>query len=334
LAIALATHFPEDEIWLLSDQSFPHPHPALRNLKAGSAPSGFVNRRWWLWGLPAQLREKHADVFHGTDFAVPYRAVRPSVLTLHDLSPWLDPAWHSAAQRVRHRTPVLLKLGLATLVLTPTEAIRREAISRFHLAPERVVSIPHAASSLFRPAVVDPPAVPYFLFVGTLEPRKNLLMALEAWRVLRRSYSVDLVLAGRRRADFPELTPEPGLRILGEVPNEALPGLYSGCLACLYPSFYEGFGLPVLEAMQCGAAVVASTDPAVLETSGGAALHADARDTAAWVGAMRAVLEIPDRVRSLREASLRRAAEFSWHKTALRTREVYEEAIRRFRGSR
>jgi glycosyltransferase involved in cell wall biosynthesis len=134
---------------------------------------------------------------------------------------------------------------------------------------------------------------------------------------------VDLVLAGRAREDFKTPAPEPGLRILGEVPEQDLPALYSGALAFVYLSLYEGFGLPVLEAMQCGATVIASRDPAIMEVSGGAALHVDATDVQSLIEIMRAR---PVR----REESLKRAASFSWSITARKTREVYDAAARLF----
>lgn len=331
LAQALARLFPDDDFWLLSDQEFAHPNEIQRNLHAGQGPRRSIERRWWLWGLQSEISRHQIDVFHGTDFAVPYVPVRPSILTLHDLSPWLDPSWHAAADRVRNRTPVLLRLGLATLVLTPSEAIRHEAIERFRLPGDRIVSVPHAASALFRPVPVQAPATPYFLYVGTLEPRKNIPLLIECWREVRKSHDVDLVLVGRRRADFPEVAPEPGLRWLGAVPNESLPALYSSCVACVYPSFYEGFGLPVLEAMQCGAAVITSKDPAIVETGGDAVIALDVREPRAWIQALCAALESPDMLTGLRERALRRAAEFSWARTARLTMDVYVEAKRRFR---
>jgi glycosyltransferase involved in cell wall biosynthesis len=275
--------------------------------------------------LGRELHRLGADLVHGPDFAVPYLRRRPSVMTLHDLSPWMDPRWHHAAARVRRRTPILLDLGLATMVITPGEAVRRAAIERFRLAPDRVVSVPEAAARWFQPVDL-PPRAPYFLFVGTLEPRKNLTALLEAWREVRRRHPIDLVLAGRRRADAPEIPREPGLRLAGEVSDDELPALYSGALAFVYPSFYEGFGLPVLEAMQCGAPVIASH--AVKEAAGDAAMYAGTAPELA--AAMSELAARPDLAAMLRERSLARAREFSWERTARETRAVYQEARQRF----
>ena len=150
--------------------------------------------------------------------------------------------------------------------------------------PSRVVADSACRGAIFfRPTAVLPDGRPYLLYVGTLEPRKNLGFLLDVWREVRRKHPVDLVLAGRRRADFPKLAAEPGLRVEGFVPDEELPKLYSGALACLYPSCYEGFGLPVLEAMQCGAVVIASRDPAIAEVAGDAAILLEVSDRRAWV---------------------------------------------------
>ena len=330
LARALAQSFPDDQIWLLSDQPFPAPAGDASNLHCAPGPRVGLDRRWWLVGASRECVRLGIDVFHGTDFSVPYLPLRPSVLSLLDLSLWKDPLWHQAADRVRRRTPFLLRLGLATMVITLTEAVRREAIQHFLLPPGRVVAVPLAASDHFRPVAASPPEKPYFLYVGTLEPRKNVPLILAAWREVRRRHDVDLALAGRRRADFPEIAAEPGLRVLGETPDAALPALYSQALACLYPSLYEGFGLPVLEAMQCGAAVFTSRDPAVVEVAGDAALTLDARDSKPWVEAMEVALTTPGWLTNWRRKALRRAAQFSWTRTAQLTRGVYDEARRRF----
>jgi glycosyltransferase involved in cell wall biosynthesis len=269
------------------------------------------------------MRRLGAGVFHGTNFEVPYLTPVPSILTLHDLSPWRDRSWHEAANRVRQRTPWLIRLGRADLILTVSESVRKEAISFFHLAPERVRTVPLAASELFRPVAAEGAKRPYFLFVGTLEPRKNISGLIEAWRATRAETGADLFIAGRTRPDFVPPAPFEGLSYLGEVRDEDLPGLYSGALAFIYPTLYEGFGLPVLEAMQCGCPVIASDDPAVTEVSGGAAIHAPNPGTLAQ--ALRGVAENRDLRDRMRQAGLSRARAFSWRKTARQTRALYAE---------
>ena len=325
LSLALARAFPGDEYYLISDQPFSMPGGAPPNLKRGGGPHNAIERRWWLWGISREAARLRADVVHGPDFSVPYLARRPSVLTLHDLSPWMNERWHRGATRVRRRTPILLDLGLATMVITPSELVRKQAIDRFRLLPETVVTVPEAAAPWLRP-VATRVLSPYFLFVGTLEPRKNLEALLEAWRGVHGRHGIELVIAGRRRTDAPPIGEEPGLRLEGEVADEDLAALYSGALAFVYPSLYEGFGLPVLEAMQCGAPVIASR--AVREAAGDAALYADTAEELAR--AMSEIAGSPDLAATLRIRSLARAREFSWDRTARLTREVYEEARNRF----
>jgi alpha-1,3-rhamnosyl/mannosyltransferase len=141
-------------------------------------------------------------------------------------------------------------------------------------------------------------------------------------------------LAGRRREDFPPLDPQPGLHVLGPVSDAELPALYSGAIALVYPSRYEGFGLPVLEAMQCGTAVITSRDAAITETAGGAALQLDADDRKGWIDALDSAAADAPWLAELRCKGLKRAAEFSWTRTATLTRTEYVKAVQRFRRSR
>jgi glycosyltransferase involved in cell wall biosynthesis len=321
LARALAEEYGDDQYWLLSDQPFAMLDAVPANLHQGDGPRTPAERRWWLWGLNREMIRRRVELFHGTDFSVPYLSQRASVMTVHDLSPWLS---HDASNRVRRRVPVLLRARIPTMVITPSDAVRRAAIARFRLDGERVVAVPLAASSHFRPVEVAPPSRPYFLFVGTLEARKNIGRLIEAWREIRKTQEIDLVLAGRVRENFAAPDAEPGLRILGAVAENDLPTLYCGAVAFVYPSLYEGFGLPVLEAMQCGTTVITSRDPAIVEVSGGAAIHVEATDVRALTEAMAAR---PQR----REESLKRAALFSWPATARKTREVYDAAQRLYK---
>lgn len=323
LSLALAREYPDDTYVLMSDQKFALPEGATGNLVSGAGLE--PDKRWWLHGVRRAIAESGAQIFHGTNFEVPYLGDTPSILTIHDLSPWRDPAWHSGAERVRRRTPWLIRLKRARVILTVSEAIRREIVSRFQVPEDRVRAIPLAASERFRPVAVEASRKPYFLFIGTLEPRKNLPALVEAWRATRAETGADLVIAGRTRADFVPISPTEGVQLLGEVSEGELPRLLSGAVAFVYPTLYEGFGLPVLEAMQCGCPVITSRDPAVRETAGGAAIHADS--VAEIAAAMVALAASSERRREWREKGLARAAGFSWSRTARATHDLYEEVV-------
>jgi glycosyltransferase involved in cell wall biosynthesis len=217
-------------------------------------------------------------------------------------------------------------------VVTPSEAVRREVLERFQLAPSRVIAVPLAASEVFQPR--PEPEIdevrrclgvqgPYLLFVGTADPRKNVKRLVEAWREARRTRpELELVLVGRLHAGA-----EPGLTVAGRLADEDVAALLSGAELFVYPSLYEGFGLPVLEAMQAGAPVVISQDAALLEVAG------DAAEATSPDGLARTIVELlgdPPRRRELRERGKKRAAQFSWRQTAIQTREIYVEAVRRF----
>lgn len=299
---ALRERYPGDRFPLVSDQLTP--------------PGSWWHRRWWLNGLPAELRARGADVFHGTDFAVPYRGGCPAVMTIHDLSPWRFP---HPSNRVRQRTPWLLRAGRARQVITPSEAVRKEVMERFRVPAERVRAIPLAAAECFEPVAIRAGGRPYLLTVGAREPRKGLHVALAAWRACRQE--LDLVVVGRDQGVA--ATPEEGVRYTGVIGDQELAVLYSGAAAFLFPSEYEGFGLPVLEAMQCGAPVVISRDPALRETAGGAAQTAG--EVEEWVAAIGRAAAQREHYRA---AGFARARQFTWRRTAELHHEVYENALR------
>ena len=332
LAVSLAREFPEDTCYMLSDQPFPMPERAPANLVRGRQPRTAAERRWWLYGIQHALRESRAEIFHGTNFEVPYIGSTPAVLTIHDLSPWRDRAWETSspntdANRVRRRTPWLVRLKRARMIIAVSEAVRREVVAHFGVPEDRVRAVPLAASALFRPVPPTSRAQkPFFLLVATLEPRKNVGALIEGWRAARAETQADLVIAGRNRADFGELPSEEGLHLLGEVPDEELPHLYSDALAFVYPTHYEGFGLPVLEAMQCGCPVITSRDPAVMEVAGEAAIHVSTAGEIAE--AMKALAANPRLRNVLSGCGLERASVFSWNRTARETHAVYTAVLR------
>src|SRR5258708_1819010 len=151
LSVALAERFPEDGYWLLSDQAFALPGDAPANLKTGPAPHGRMERKWWSYGVQRAMGRIGANVFWGPDFSVPYLPLRPSVLTILDLSPWKNPAWAPGSARVRRRTPWLLKMHSATVVMTISEAIKREIIEHFRVPAAKGFVVPLAAGRRFHP---------------------------------------------------------------------------------------------------------------------------------------------------------------------------------------
>ena len=191
----------------MSDQKFALPDESPANLIGG--PAHPEDKRWWLRGVRRAIAEAGAQIFHGTNFEVPYVGNTPSILTIHDLSPWRDPAWHSGASiAVAHaERPGLIRLKRARMILTVSDAIRQEIMSRFLRCRQIVCAIPLAdyRSGFVRYWLTPRKKKPeHFLFmVFTLEPRKNLPALVEARRATRAETGADLCqIAGRTRADF------------------------------------------------------------------------------------------------------------------------------------
>ena len=353
LARALARESPADEFELL----YPSSHPAVdvttgvpENLRAVRVRAGLAGRRWWSWGLPRYLLRapRPYDLFHGTNFDVPLWGGVPTALTVHDLSALLHPSTHTARTTWRARRRLPLMVRRAGVCITPTESVRREVCARLGADPARVFAVPEAAREAFRPATAEEVASArralglegeFVLAVGTIEPRKNLVTLLRAFEEVAcggQPRDLRLVVAGRRgwldRALLSEVERSPARsRVLftGYVADETLRALYTSCRAFVYPSVYEGFGLPPLEAMACGAAVVAGRIPAVAEVTGGAALLVPPEDASGMARALTSLLDDEGERERLSRLGRARAAEFSWARAARMTLDVYREAMRR-----
>lgn len=301
---------------------------------------------WTLWAAPRELRARPVDVFHGvTGFELPPGGAARLVTTVHDLIPLRFPGlvpW-------RHRWAVRALLGgalrRATRIIVVSEATRADLLGRYPVPAGRVHVIPEAADPRFAPpARADRIGLrdryglrlPYVLFVGLLEPKKNLAGLLAAVARLRARGAwgeTELVIAGapgwgpEARETATRLGGSGVVRFLGAVPDGDLPALYGEALAFVFPSLWEGFGLPVLEAMASGAPVIASRRGALPEVAGDAALLVEP-EPEPLADALGTVLADPALRTRLREAGLARARTFSWERTAAATLAVYRAAGR------
>jgi alpha-1,3-rhamnosyl/mannosyltransferase len=283
----------------------------------------------------------HFDLYHEPNF-LPWSTDVPTLVTIHDLSVLLYPEWHPADRVEVHEQRIFRVLKGCRHFITDSEYIRQELIRHLGVAPERITAIHIGIRPVFRPlpkqtvqAALGELGLPgdYLLCVGTIEPRKNILTILKAYvdlpGELRSRYP--LVLAGgwgwkgREIQDFYERCgPASGIIHCGYVPESLLPALYCGARALLYPSYYEGFGLPPIEMLACGGCVLASTAGAVAEVlQGHPSPLIDPHDVPSWRAAMQRILTDDDWVKLLRSGSVEFASRYTWQACAKRTWDVY-----------
>jgi glycosyltransferase involved in cell wall biosynthesis len=311
------------------------------------SPGGPLRKRWWSLGLPLHLLRNSFDLFHGTNYEVPLWSRRPTVVTIHDLSLLVHPEVHEPAlvRRARWRLPLMAKS--ASKIITPSTSVKNEVCERFGISADKVAVTPEAPRTAFKRR--EDAEVPellkrlrldrdFVLFVGTIEPRKNLRRLIEAFDHLLRTTSLSpkLVIAGGKgwlMDDFDTLIKQKGLEdrvcLTGYLEDEDLCGLYSTCAAFVYPSLYEGFGLPPLEAMACGAPVITSRIPSLMETVGSAARLVDPSNTEDVARAMAEMLSDVKVREHYAELGSNHVRKFSWEQTALETLEVYRSALKR-----
>jgi glycosyltransferase involved in cell wall biosynthesis len=262
-------------------------------------------------------REQAADVLHCPTYRGPMRARVPLVVTVHDLAVLRHPQTFNRWTRAYSPRVVPRVLRAAQRVIAVSEFTRRELVELLGVPEDRIHVVPNAVDEEFTP---EGPAEQgeYVLAVGTLEPRKNLDRLVEA---VRRT-DTELRIVGARGWGGVEVGGN-GVRWLGEVSDAELARLYRGAACVAYPSLYEGFGIPVLEAMACGAPVVTTRGTAMEEVANGAAVLVDARDPAEIAaGIIRAVAERNQLV----ARGLERARAFRWDAVAAATVDVYREA--------
>ena len=359
LACALANIEPSSQFEIIYPSTYPtislvqdgQGVPLPNNLKLERARVGPLGRHWWSVGLPRYVRRRKVELFHGTNYDVPLWRQCATVLTIHDLSHLLHPETHQnrSVKRARRRLPTMVRA--ADAIITPTDSVRRELCEQLNVAPEKIFAIPEAARDCFRPVeFAETEGVrlrvgvgdEFLLAVGTIEPRKNLAVLVGAFEEVTRARpegTLQLVIAGGSGwlsgPLFAAIEKSPArdrILLTDYLHDGDLRALYSSCRAFVYPSIYEGFGLPPLEAMACGAPVIASRIASLEETTGGAALLFDPKSVGELTQNILELLGHENGRRKLSTAGQRRAAEFSWENAARLTWSVYEEALQRFRS--
>ena len=298
--------------------------------------------------LPAELRRRpRPDLLH-VQYTAPPLAPCPVVATIHDLSFEHLPETFKRRSWMQLRLTVRRTARRAAHVIAPSEFTRRDLIETYGLDPGRVTAIPLAAAAHFRP-VDDRREVErvrrryrlggeYVLAVGSIQPRKNLSRLVRAYSLLRRergrSNLPQLVLAGKQAwlyGETLEAIEEEGVGgsviLTGYVSEADLPALYTGALCFVYPSYFEGFGLPPLEAMSCGAPVLTGNLTSLPEVVGDAGLAVDPFDTGALAGALARLIDDDALRADLRARGLQRARSFDWRDTARMTLQVYRRVM-------
>jgi glycosyltransferase involved in cell wall biosynthesis len=277
-----------------------------------------VRDAWWYpVALPRAARKRGIEVLHCPTFRAPLSTAMPLVVTVHDLAVLRHPGMFNQWSRQYSRLAVPRVAQAARLVIAVSEFTRRELVELLRVPEQRIRVIPNAVAAPFAP---EGPRADgdYVLAVGTLEPRKNLVRVVEAAKRI----GAELRIVGARGWGGVGVNGA-GVRWLGFVDDDELAALYRGARAVAYPSLYEGFGIPVLEAMACGAPVVTSVGGATEEVAGDAAVLVDPLDARAIAAGIE---QAAARAHELREKGLARAREYSWDSVARETRAVYEEA--------
>lgn len=309
---------------------------------AAGRPLGRI--AWEQTRLAAELRRGPWHAFHGPAHAMPVLCPRPAVVTAHDLSFVRMPEVFPRTQGWYLRAAMRHAARRARVIIAVSAFTRAELLAVYGLPESRIHVVHNGVDPACRPlppaavaAWRDAAGLPerYVLAVGTLQPRKNLRILLEAWPhlVARLPDAPPLVIAGAPGwgdTDLGGLAARLGIadrvRFPGFIPQEDLPLLYNGAQALALPSRYEGFGLPVAEAMACGCPAVVATGSSLTEVAGDAALHAPPDAAEAWAEALARLLTDPALAAGLRRRGLARAADLTWERAATGTAAAYRSA--------
>jgi glycosyltransferase involved in cell wall biosynthesis len=296
------------------------------------------------WSLARAARRERVDALH-VQYVAPLRYRGPLVITVHDLGFVNVPDSFPFALRALLRVLVPWSMARASQIITVSEFCRRDILARYPIQRDRITAIPLGVDTRFRPRAPDDVLAvlgrhglrPGFFFsLGRLNRRKNLERLIQAYTTLRTKGVTEapLVIGGKPDYGTREVRRRvqrsgeaPGVVFTGLIPDEDLPTFYSAAACFVYPSLFEGFGLPVLEAMACGTPVVVSNRAALPELVGEAGVLVDPENVNALAQAMTRVVTDRAAAADLRRSGLARSRQFSWEETAQRTVRVYRDAL-------
>lgn len=297
------------------------------------------HHRWEGWSLGFELATKRLKILHSTDFIPPRLGAKRFVITIHDLAFLRFPQFLTASARHYYNRQIRFAVRKADHIMAVSAAARDDIVQLLDVESDRITIQHHGYRDEFRPysaTEIDRARAKwklpedYFLFVGTMEPRKNLSALLASYRIFRTkvSYPPALLLCAPPGWGSDQIISElkeiQGVIWWDESPADALPAVYAGARALVLPSYYEGFGLPVLEAMACGTPTIVSNIPALREVVGDEGWMIDPAEPETITDALRLAVEHPERLAQKRTAALNRAGNFSWRKSAEIARNVYE----------
>lgn len=344
LLSALADLETQDEFYILLEPGQSAPVPARENWHSLTLPSRSPFRRL-LYDLPRLARQYRFDVLHVT-YNAPFFSPCPFVVTVHDVSYVRHPEFFSLRDRLVLSALVPRSVRAAHRVFTVTEFAKRELGAVYHVPPGKIDVTPNAASENFSQEVDRArlqavrtkygTSPDYILAVGNLQPRKNLTRLIRAYARAVQSHNLahKLVLVGQpqwKASEVLRAVEEQGLRnrviLTGFVPDDELRLLYNAATVFVYPSLYEGFGLPVLEAMACGTPVIASNTSALPEIAGDAARLVDPRDVDELARALVEMLSDTALRETFTQKGLAHVKTFSWQATARRVWEAYHSVL-------
>ena len=303
-----------------------HPDEPFARLRL---PARLVQASWRRFNRPViESLVGEVDVVHATNFVLPALRRTPGVLTIHDLSFLRDDTF-PGGERLRYLVP--WSLERASLVVTPTRAVADEVVEHFEFDEERVaVTHEGVAPHFFGAGRLSELALgrmgipgPFVMALGTIEPRKNLRRLLEAWRLVRQELDGWRLVVAGPRGWGQELPDTDGVLLLGRVAEETLPGLLAAAEIFCYPSLYEGFGLPPLEAMAAGTPALVGDYPAATEVLGDAAMLVDPRTADALAEGLRLLAGDADQRKRLAMRGRARALTFTWERTGRQTVAAY-----------